>query len=289
MLEIGAGTGYNAALIAHVVGPDQRDDHRRRSARPRRGLGPFAALSGSARLRLKHADGRLGYPAACPVRPHHRHGGDARPGAGLAGAVGDERHACRRPWHWRRALSYIGCGTAVDGVFAGRLIRPAYFMPLRAENETGPDDEDEEEPKDDGLRAVPAPWAGLFDRRRPRIGWQRFSHALTFYAWLRGLKIRYRRGAEQQLVYGIQPPDGPCCWLGPHEWLVRQGEDREIGWRLWRAFLDAGGPWPTDFRLLASPSGGLKVRDGTESYARQGARCQHLWELTEQRERPGWL
>ena len=65
VLEIGAGTGYNAALLAHIVGPKRvitvdvdRDvlseawDHLR--AYPERGV------------ELKHADGRYGYPEAAP-------------------------------------------------------------------------------------------------------------------------------------------------------------------------------------------------------------------------------
>src|SRR5262249_22095473 len=65
VLEIGAGTGYNAALLAHLVGPDRvtsldvdREvlseawDHLR--AFPDRGVG------------LRHADGRSGWPEGAP-------------------------------------------------------------------------------------------------------------------------------------------------------------------------------------------------------------------------------
>src|SRR5262249_21195741 len=65
VLEVGAGTGYNAALLAHVVGPDrvisidvdrgvlsEAWDHLR--AYPER------------RLQLRHADGRCGYAEGAP-------------------------------------------------------------------------------------------------------------------------------------------------------------------------------------------------------------------------------
>ena len=63
---------------------------------------------------------------------------------------------------------------------------------------------------------------------------------------------------------------------------------RDLGWWLWRAFLDAGGPWPTEFRLRASPRGGLEV-GRRESYLRSGPRCQQLWQLIEPRDRLAWI
>ena len=89
-LEVGAGTGYNAALLAHVVGPglvtsvdvdrsvlSEAWDHLR--AFPERGID------------LKHADGRSAHVGQGPVQPHHSDGGNARPGTGLAGATGRKR------------------------------------------------------------------------------------------------------------------------------------------------------------------------------------------------------
>src|SRR5262245_41402586 len=63
VLEIGAGTGYNAALLAHVVGEvvsidvdrEVLDDARRH----------LEALPGR-RVHLAHADGRLGWPEGAP-------------------------------------------------------------------------------------------------------------------------------------------------------------------------------------------------------------------------------
>jgi len=65
-------------------------------------------------------------------------------------------------------------------------------------------------------------------------------------------------------------------------------ESRKMGWSLWRDFMDAGGPWPTEFHLKASPTGGLATL-GKDSFLRQGPHCQYLWTLMEHRARPAWI
>ena len=45
-----------------------------------------------------------------------------------------------------------------------------------------------------------------------------------------------------------------------------------------QAFLDAGGPWPTEFRLRARAEGAI-ADVGPGAYVRQGSRCVHAWEL----------
>jgi protein-L-isoaspartate(D-aspartate) O-methyltransferase len=66
VLEIGAGTGYNAALLAHLVGPtgavvsldiDPEVVERARAA---------LAAAGFAQVRVVHRDGADGYPSAAP-------------------------------------------------------------------------------------------------------------------------------------------------------------------------------------------------------------------------------
>ena len=287
VLEIGAGTGYNAALMAFVVGPDRVTsidvdmhvlseawDHIRRFP--------------DRRVCLKHADGRLGHAEAAPydrilatastpdLEPAWL--GQLRPD-GLLSA----------PLNLAPGVSYVVCGTVRDGIFTGRLVRPAYFMPLRHESEAGGDDEADKSLAATSSQAIAAPWANLFERRRPRVGWARFIHSITFYAWLRGLEVRQRRSADQQLLYGIQQPAGPCCWLGAQEWYIDGDEARQMGLDVWRAFLDAGGPWPTEFRLRAAPHGQLTPQAHREVYVKQGPRCQQLWELIEPRDRPAWL
>jgi hypothetical protein len=60
---------------------------------------------------------------------------------------------------------------------------------------------------------------------------------------------------------------------------------RDLGRRLWRRFLEWGGPWPTEFRLRAYPPG--VEPEGRPTYVRQGPRCTQVWELIEPRERSG--
>ena len=72
-------------------------------------------------------------------------------------------------------------------------------------------------------------------------------------------------------------------------WYVEGEAGFELGSRLWRAFLGAGAPWPTEFRLRASPHSVLEPSGRRESFFRQGPRCQQLWELIEPRDRPAWI
>lgn len=284
VLEVGAGTGYNAALLAHIVGPDRVTsldvdknvlseawDHLRKF--PER------------RVKLEHADGRAGLPDAGPfdrimvtaatldLEPAWL--GQLAPGgvvlAPLALAPG---------------LAFVVCGTVRNGVFHGRLTRAAYFMPLRAEGEAGA--EDEGSPVDFGeTQRVEAPWAGWFDRRWPRARWLGFVHALVFYGWLRGLRVHHHSLSEGEATFGVSEGES-ACWLGVREWQVHGARGQELAESLWRAFLDAGGPRPTEFDLRADPRGRLSARPA-ESFLRQGVRCQYVWSLPERRERGTWF
>src|SRR5262245_46853392 len=63
VLEVGAGTGYNAALLAYVVGGVVSIEvDREVLAKARRTLAAFP----DRRVELHHADGRLGFPASAP-------------------------------------------------------------------------------------------------------------------------------------------------------------------------------------------------------------------------------
>ena len=283
VLEIGAGTGYNAALLAHVVQPgavttlevdkevlSEAWDHLR--AFPER------------RVRLQHADGRHGIPESGPfdrimvtaATP------DLEPAwfEQLA-----DRGLLLAPLALAPGLAFIVRGTVTDGLFHGRLTRAAYFMPLRAEGESGTSEVEPFEPVG-SMRNMPAPWAGWFDRRRTRSTWLNFSQALVFLGYLRGLNVHYRVLEKGQPCFGISEGQS-LCWFGAQEWQVNSEAGRDLGWLLWRAFLDCGGPWPIEYRLKAS-SGPLPV-GRREGYIRHGPRCRQLWELIEARDRQAWM
>jgi hypothetical protein len=159
-------------------------------------------------------------------------------------------------------------------------------MPLRAEGDAGSSDPETLPPAGD-IRRLPAPWAGWFDRKRLRGSWIGFSQALAFFGMLRGLAIHYRVLESGQAAFGVSLGEA-LCWFGSQECHVNGDLGRDLGWTLWRAFLDAGGPWPTEFRLRAAPTGAVPS-GRRETYQHQGPCCQQFWELMEPRDRIAWI
>ena len=282
VLEIGAGTGYNAALLAQVVGSgnvisvDVDRDVLSEAERHLRGLPERA-------VRLVHADGRavlagekpfdrIMVTAATP---------DLEPAWLEQLAPGGVLVA---PLVLGPGLSFVVRGTVRSGVFRGRLTRPAYFMPLRAEGEAGTGDS--AGLSDPGpLEAFLAPWADWPNARRTRLGTRGLVLSLAFYGLLHGLSIACQAQGDATLFGLSDLVHGCTCWVGPQRWHVSGSAGRSLGETLWRAFLGAGAPWPTEFDLFADPTGRL-APSGRECYARRGARCQHVWRLRETRERP---
>jgi protein-L-isoaspartate(D-aspartate) O-methyltransferase len=286
VLEVGAGTGYNAALLAHAAGPGQVwsiDVDRQVLSEAWDHLHAFT----DRRVELRHADGRCGYAEAAPfdriivtaATP------DLEPAWLEQLAPGGLLLA---PLALAPGLAFVVCGTVGGGVFEGRLTRAAFFMPLRAEGEAGTTPPEPGPPG--SLTVLPAPWAGWFERRRSRPGWLGLIQSLALYAWLRGLGVSYQALGGGEATFGVSGADGRAwCWLGEESWHVTGEPGRDLGHRLWRAFLAAGGPWPTEWRLRAGPRAAPVSGDGREVYERQGPRCRQVWELTEPRERPAWL
>jgi protein-L-isoaspartate(D-aspartate) O-methyltransferase len=284
VLEIGAGTGYNAALLAHAVDPGMVtsvDVDAQVLAEARQHLEAFP----ERRIRLRHADGRSGYAEMAPYDRIMVTAATPDLEPAWLEQVAD-RGLLLAPLALAPGLAYIVRGAVSDGIFHGRLTRAAYFMPLRAEGETGAGELDPAPPIGD-LRTLPAPWAGWFDRKRLRGNWLGFSQSLAFYGFLRGLTVHYRVGENSQVVFGVSA-DGALCWLGSQDWQVNGDAGRDLGWHLWRTFLDVGGPWPTEYRLKASPERPLQP-SRRETYIRQGPRCHQMWELMEPRDRPPWV
>jgi hypothetical protein len=140
---------------------------------------------------------------------------------------------------------------------------------------------------------VTAPYAEWTERKASCSG-PGLLPSLAFLGWLHGYAIAFQALADGRTVYGVGDLiHGHACWLGLRDWRVTGTAGRELGRRLWRVFLDAGGPWPTEFRLQAVPlDAPFSEDDELESpdalvFHHQGARCRHRWTLAALRERPG--
>jgi protein-L-isoaspartate(D-aspartate) O-methyltransferase len=284
-LEVGAGTGYNAALLAHAAGPVvSLDVDGRVVEEARRHLLRFPGRP----VEFVAGDGRSGWPAGAPydrvlvtaASP------DLEP-AWLGQTA--EGGIVQVPVVLAPGLAYLATGTVAGGVFEGSLTRPAYFIALRSEDENG-----EERmvgpalPDPSGLEEVAAPWKDWAPRRPPPGGLP-FIRSLAFLGWLGGLALAYRAWGDEGVLFCVGDlVRGSACWLGAGTWRVTGREGRALGIRLWRTFLDAGGPSPVEFHLSAAAPPTIPAEHGHSAltYRRRGILTEQLWELAEQRERP---
>jgi protein-L-isoaspartate(D-aspartate) O-methyltransferase len=279
VLEVGAGTGYNAALIAHIVGPRQVfsvDVDQNVLSEAWDHLRSFP----ERKVELCHGDGRLGWPPAAPFDRI------------IATAAADDLESAwfeqlsanglmLIPWNLAPGLSFLVRGGMREGVFHGRLTRPAYFLPLRGLREiAGPELGPSALP--DSKIQRPAPWADWFARRKPRFQLLLLIQALIFWCYLHQLEI-YHITETGQLIYGIGTKDS-VCWFSEQHWNGTNQTVLDLAGKMWRSFLDAGGPWPTEFRLQASPQAELSAAS-PQAFVRQGPRCRQLWELIPNRDR----
>ncbi len=283
VLEVGAGTGYNAALMGCLVGPSGKvisvEVDRETLAVAWVHLRAFPDRP----VQLEHFDGRQGFPAAAPYDRIMVTASTEDLEAAWLDQLAD-RGLLLAPVTFAPGVSYLVRGSVRAGVLHGRLTRPAYFMPLRAESESGVEPLPMPEPRNG--QTLPAPWADWFVKNRLRVTWLEFSHALAFYGWLRGLRVSYQADAKGVGFFGVYEPNGEAgCWLGAQEWRIFGGTPgRDLGWKLWRAFLETGGPRPSEFRVRVSPRRDLAVGPG-ENYSRQLPSCQWTWELNDARDR----
>jgi protein-L-isoaspartate(D-aspartate) O-methyltransferase len=284
VLEIGAGTGYNAALLAHVTGDViSVDIDREVLADAQRHLQAFP----DRRVDLVHSDGRIGWPAAAPydriqvtaasedLEPAWLD--QLRPG-GLV----------QVPLDLAPGLAWIVQGEVSERVFEGRLIRPAYFMPLRDEDDPGRDRAVSTGPLPgpERLQSVTAPWAN-WQERRSSFDSCEFLGGIALLAWLEGSSLGYATCPDGRPGFGIGDlVRGQACWLGPYEWRISGKGGVEMGMALWRRWLDLGGPRPEDWRLLAGTQAEqlLETAGAKVSVLRQGPRCLQRWELIEGRQ-----
>jgi protein-L-isoaspartate O-methyltransferase len=292
VLEVGTGTGFNAALLAHVVGRlVSMDVDGAILAEAAENLRAFPDRA----VELRHGDGRQGWPPEAPydrilvtaATPHIEWAWveQLAPGGVL-----------EAPLDLAPGVAYLvrGGRLALDGgwCFEGHLTRPAYFMPLRAEGEAGFPTSGPAAllPHPDRLRPTRAPWAAWMGRATT-TGGQRLLPALVFLAWLEGLTVVAQTLADRSTWFGIADLiRGHACWMGEQEWRISGPAGKALAARLWQRFFDLGGPWPTEFRLRAWPSGTRRPESvaGGVAYRHPGHHGQQLWELLEPRERlPG--
>jgi protein-L-isoaspartate(D-aspartate) O-methyltransferase len=293
ILEIGAGTGYNAALLARVVGRVvSLEIDRRVLAEAEEHLRAFPDRP----VELRHGDGRLGCPEEAPFDRILVTAAALDLEPAWLEQLADEG-LLLVPLDLAPGLAYLVRGTGRDGVFEGRLTRPAYFMPLRGEDDEGRDSAPASSgllPAPDPLPSVAAPWADWAERKASCSG-PGLLPSLAFLGWLHGYTIAYQALADGRTVYGIGDlVHGHACWLGMREWRVTGTAGRDLGNQLWHIFLDAGGPWPTEFRLRAVPLDAPPAEDSEDEDAnqlvfhRRGACCRQVWTLDAARERPAW-
>ncbi len=295
ILEIGAGTGYNAALLAYVVGepgvltPDVQADR-----------GYVIAididrevLDSAARhlltlpdrpVELYHADGRAGFPPAAPFDRIQATAAtpDMEP-AWLEQIV--PGGLMQAPLDLAPGLAYVVQGEVFDGIFLGGLTRAAYFMPLRDEGEAGRDRNTPESPLlgPERLESVPAPWAG-WNNRRADGEVDDFLPAVALLGWLEGLTLGYASCPDGRPGHAlVDLVRGEACWMGPYEWRISGKGGHEMGQQLWRRWLDLGGPRPENWRLSEAADGDRLTMtvEARAVYRRQGARCAQLWELAD--------
>ncbi len=295
VLEVGTGTGWNAALLAHVVAEVVSIEVDRRVlaeaeahllAFPRRAVETY------------HTDGRLGWPARAPYdrimvtasTP------DLEP-AWLEQLAEDG--LLLAPLDMGPGLAYTVRGTVQDGDFQGQLTRPAYFMPLR-EEEAGPGEKPAATstgrprsprlPSHERLTASPCPWAD-WTARKTNAEVAELPHSLAFLGWLSGLVVSYAALSDGRPGYGLADRElEQVCWIGQRQWHFNGAAGRELALRLWRTFLEAGGPRPSEFQLRARPAGAqeafpLAPASSLLTYHREGPSCCQTWFLVEPRGR----
>jgi protein-L-isoaspartate(D-aspartate) O-methyltransferase len=284
VLEIGAGTGYNAALMALVTGPGRvlsLDVDRQVLTEARKHLEAFS----DREVVLLHADGRQ-------VLPNHERWDRII----VTAATPDmepawieqlkEGGTLVAPIDLATGLAFVVRGTVIRGTFVGRITRAAYFMPLRKEEESGDRLETGVSVPGD-LRAKKAPWLRGTEPAKARNSYSTLVQSLAFYGWLKGLKAAYQTLPGGQVAYALQDQEASrTCWINTQAWFAEDELGMDLGQALWRSFLEAGAPRPTEFRLRISLNEILPSGESSESYVIHGPTCRQVWDLIEPRDRP---
>ncbi|RKT57951.1 protein-L-isoaspartate(D-aspartate) O-methyltransferase [Saccharothrix australiensis] len=248
VLEVGTGTGYNAALLSHVLGSSAVTS-----------VDVDAAVLGRAEGRLRAA----GYAPVCVVGDGEQGYAPRAPYARLLGTCA----VSRIPAAWLRQVApgglivttlnrVIGAGlvrlVVRDGVGVGRVLaEDGRFMPLRAHRQTWAEE------------ALVASLDARADTSRPTLLPARaVVHATSGFEFFAGLELA-------GVAVGLDParlvhPDG--SWVRHRGAVVDQGGPREL-WTLaeeahrrWRAL---GRPGRRHFTFTASEESQYFALDGS--------------------------
>jgi hypothetical protein len=208
VLEVGAGSGYNAALLATLVGPGglvvsvELDDQVARSARA-------ALAQGGYRVQVATADGRHGWAAQAPFdRIIVTASTDDVPRAWFDQLVGGGRLVLplRFGRRWFLPQAVVALRRTAVGLESVAMV-PGAFMALR---------------RPPGTRRVPGAAAGSANRRRPGTG-----------AAARGILSGAARRLLQPLLlvvlYGLTAPLAWLPGLGELRVVVTYADQQQPG------------------------------------------------------------
>ncbi|MGE3806322.1 MAG: protein-L-isoaspartate O-methyltransferase, partial [Gemmataceae bacterium] len=283
--EIGPGTGNNAALLAHHVGPGREtsnDVDRDVLSRARDSLRRFS----NRQVRIEHADGRAGFPAGAPYDRIIVTASAAE----IEPAWLEQLSPAGKllvPLVLAPGLEFIAVGSVTAGRFDGQLTRAAYFMPLRGERDVGPLPAEATLPPPQQMKPLAAPWLRWFEQGRRRAGWAAFSQSLALYMLLQGGVIHHCTLDDGSFLYGVsRNHSGRGAWFGKEAWFVSDEAVGKIVYGLFRSFLEASAPCPIDYDLVLGEELSAEMSENT--FVRRGPRWQQQWRL-QRRPRSNWL
>jgi hypothetical protein len=190
------------------------------------------------------------------------------------------------PLAFAPGLAYVMRGTLSGGLFVGQLTRPAYFMPLRSEEEALSSRE-EGYPVSFPAQSVSPPWSDWGEQKRFRASLPNLLPALAFFAMLRGQRVSYQALEGDRSAYRVVAEDGACeCWLSARNWAVSGPNGTDLARGLWRDFLDLGAPRPTEYRVRVVVGEQPLPKGEQASWVRKGAKNEQSWDLPHTRDRP---
>ena len=259
VLEIGTGTGYNAALLSWLVAPDGRVtsvdvDRDLVEAAARR----LETLGDRSPVQLVHGDGRHGWPAEAPFDRIVVTASSTDIEPAWRNQLADQA-LLLVPIQFAPGVSYLFRGSRRDGGMVGDLVHPAYFLPLRSNGDRTPPAEQFDWT---AARTLRPPWGNRFASATTGTAWIKFSLALAFFAWVEGLDVTHEADSRGHLRVRVGQDPHSANWFGPLDWKVLGGAAaQDLGLRLVKRFLDAGAPRPSEYRIrvvLASDVASLR-------------------------------